>query len=179
MAHASVTSHSRAPYGLLPDCSRAVLNKSRASIHGAHMGLVRRRTNSARRVLMHALYFYGPRTGLDIVNSPWKARKWPVRTPYAQIRRPSGIFANDGCVSKGAVRHSCGSHTGPVRYKNEYPRAGPVRCPYGHRMGYLWSPANYSTNHKYATVSSRTGPVAWCDRGNSTDVKFLRALHLA
>ena len=34
-------------------------------------------------------------------------------------------------------------------------------------------------NHKYAAVSSRTGPVAWCDQGNSTDVRFLRELHLA
>ena len=29
------------------------------------------------------------------------------------------------------------------------------------------------------TRSSRTGPVAWCDHGNSTDVKFLRELHSA
>ena len=34
-------------------------------------------------------------------------------------------------------------------------------------------------SHKYADVSSRTGPIAWCDHGNSTDVKFLRALHSA
>ena len=27
-------------------------------------------------------------------------------------------------------------------------------------------------NHKYADMSSRTGPVAWCDHGNSTDVTF-------
>ena len=34
-------------------------------------------------------------------------------------------------------------------------------------------------NHKYADAASRTGPVARCDHGNSTDVKFLRALHSA
>ena len=34
-------------------------------------------------------------------------------------------------------------------------------------------------NRKYAGAASRTGPVAWCDHGNSTDVKFLRALHSA
>ena len=34
-------------------------------------------------------------------------------------------------------------------------------------------------NHKYTAVSSRTGPVDWCDHENSTDVKFLRGLHSA
>ena len=34
-------------------------------------------------------------------------------------------------------------------------------------------------NHQYTAVSSRTGPLAWCDHENSTDVKFLRALHSA
>ena len=34
-------------------------------------------------------------------------------------------------------------------------------------------------NRNYADVSSRTGPVAWCEHGNSNDVKFLRALHSA
>ena len=29
-------------------------------------------------------------------------------------------------------------------------------------------------NHKYTAVSNCTGPVAWCDHENSTDVKFLR-----
>ena len=33
-------------------------------------------------------------------------------------------------------------------------------------------------NHQCTAVSSRTGPVAWCDHENST-VKFLRALHSA
>ena len=34
-------------------------------------------------------------------------------------------------------------------------------------------------NHKYVDVSSRTGPVAWCDHGNSTDVIFPRVRHSA
>ena len=60
LTYASVTSHSRAPYGLFPGCSQAVLNKNRTSTHGARTGPVRRRTNfafpyEARRVLMHAL----------------------------------------------------------------------------------------------------------------------------
>ena len=42
--------------------------------------------------------------------------------------------------------------------------------------GVLWI---IQTNHKYADVSSRTGPKAWCDHGNSTYVKFLQALHSA
>ena len=60
VTNASVTSHSRAPYGLFPGCSRAVLNKNRTSTHGARTGPVRRRTSfaspyGARRVSMHAL----------------------------------------------------------------------------------------------------------------------------
>ena len=60
ITHASVPFHSRAPYGLFPGCSRAVLNKNRTSTHGARTGPVRRHTNFAspygtRRVLMHAL----------------------------------------------------------------------------------------------------------------------------
>ena len=35
------------------------------------------------------------------------------------------------------------------------------------------------SNHKCTAVSSRTGPVAWCDHESSTGVKFLRALHSA
>ena len=33
------------------------------------------------------------------------------------------------------------------------------------------------SHHKCAAVSSRTGPDAWCDHGNSTGVKFLLELH--
>ena len=60
LSNTPVTSHSRAPYGLFPGCSRAVLNKNRTSTHGARTGPVWRRTNfaspyGARRVLMHAL----------------------------------------------------------------------------------------------------------------------------
>ena len=46
-SYTSVTSHSPAPYGLFPGCSRAVLNKNRTSTHGARTGPVRRRTNFA------------------------------------------------------------------------------------------------------------------------------------
>ena len=34
-------------------------------------------------------------------------------------------------------------------------------------------------NHNCRVVSNRTGPVAYCDHENSTDVKFLWALHSA
>ena len=37
----------------------------------------------------------------------------------------------------------------------------------------------YRPSHTCTAVSCRTGPVAWCDHENSTDVKFLRALHSA
>ena len=58
-------------------------------------------------------------------------------------------------------------------------RAGPVRCPHGHRTGYPWSPANYSTMPWVCSRIKPYEPVAWYDHGNSTDVKFLRALHSA
>ena len=54
-ANASVTSHSRAPYGLFLGCSQAALNKNCTSTYGAHMRPVRRLTNFASP--------YGTRTG--------------------------------------------------------------------------------------------------------------------
>ena len=172
--YASVTSHSRAPYGLFPGYSRAVLNKNRTSTHGAHTGPVRRRTNfasphGARRVLMHALLAYGPRTGLEIVSSPWTARAgtvrgppnttpvwdfcpfWVCQFPYVSIRAPYGTLA-------GHARAPYGARHGRICENIEDSRAGPVRCPYGHRTGYPWCLANYSTKQPYRAVSSRTGP---------------------
>ena len=112
------------------------------------------------------------------------ARAGTVRGPYGQIWHPCGIFANCGCVN--SLTCPWGRRTAPLRVKHG-PRTGiwkslkiPARGPYGHRTGYPWSPANYSTKpYKYADVSSHTGPVAWCDHGNSIDVKFLRAFHSA
>ena len=57
--------------------------------------------------------------------------------------------------------------------------AGPVRRPYGHRTGSMWIMRIIWSKHKCTAVSSRTGPVAWCDHDNNTGVKFLRALHSA
>ena len=76
---------------------------------------------------------------------------------------------------KGAVRHACGSRTGPVRIRQDMKniwdsRAGPVRRP-------CVVLRIIRSNHKCTAVSSRTGPVAWCDHENSTGVKFRRALH--
>ena len=115
-------------------CSRAVLNKNRTSTQGA-------------------------RTGLEIVNSPWTAFAGPVRGPYGQ--RTTKYDARAGVlpilvvsiplrVRMAAVRHPCGSRTGPVRVPYDMKnikdfRAMPVRCPYGPRTGYSWSPENYST----------------------------------
>ena len=134
-------------------CSRAVLNKDGTSTHGAHTGPVRRRTNfaspyGARRVLIHALKAHGLRTGFAIVNSPWTVRKGPVRSNMTSIRDFDQLWlCQFPCVS---VRAPYGTLAGPAQVpydmKNiEDSRAGPVRCPYGHRTGYPWSPANYST----------------------------------
>ena len=66
---------------------------------------------------------------------------------------------------------------GPVRYQKHW------RFPCGACTGIIGGTRGVlriiQPNHKYADMSSRTGPVAWCDHGNSTDVKFLRVLHSA
>ena len=59
----------------------------------------------------------------------------------------------------------------------------PVRGPHDARTGHTRGPCGVlwiiQSNHKCTVVSSRTGPLAWCDHENSTSVKFLRALHSA
>ena len=127
LSNAPVTSHSRAPNGLFPGCSWAVLNKNCTSTHEARMGPVRRRTKfpspyGARRVLMHAFWAYGPRTGLGMTNSLWTARVRPVRGPCDHLRHPRVTFANSG-----PARHPFGSCTGPVGYEKHW------RFPYGVR----------------------------------------------
>ena len=71
-------------------CSRAVLNKNRMSTHGIHTGPLWCRWNFASygacRVLTHALQAYGPRMVLELINSPWTARKGPVRPNMMPVR---------------------------------------------------------------------------------------------
>ena len=142
-----VMSQSHHTPGPRTGCPRAVLNKNRTSIHGARTGPERRRTNFAspyvaRRILMYALQAYGPRTGFEILNSPWKARAGTVRGPYGP--RTAKYDARAGFLSilvvsiplrvrKGAVRHPCGSRTGPVGYEKHWrfpcgTRTVPVRA---------------------------------------------------
>ena len=121
---ASVTSHSRAQLESARMASRDVLKENRTSTHGARMGPVRRRTNfaslyGARRVLMHALYAYGPRTGLEIVNSPWTAPAGPTRGPYGPRM---------GVCATGPVREFCQFWLGHFPYGA---RTMPVRAPHG------------------------------------------------
>ena len=105
---------------------------------------------------------YGPRTA-----------KYDARAGFLPIL----VVSSPLRVRKGAVRHPCGSRTGPVGYEKHW------RFPYGARTGTARGTRGVmriiKPNHKYTIVSSRTGPVAWCDHENSTDVKFLRALHSA
>ena len=58
-----------------------------------------------------------------------------------------------------------------------------MQGPYDARMGITQGTRGVlriiQPNHNYVDVSSRMGPVAWCDHGNSTDVKFLWAFHSA
>ena len=185
--YAPVKSHTRAPYGLLPGYSRAVLNKNRTSTHGACTGPVRRRTNcaspyGAHRVLIHRTYF-------DILNSPWTAHAgpygprtakygaraefcqfWLYQFPYASIRLSYGAFA-------GPARAPYGSRRIWKTLKI------PLRGPYDARAGIARDARGVMRiirqNHKCTAAPSSTGPVAWCDHENSADVKFLRARHLA
>ena len=82
---------------------------------------------------------------------------------------------------KGAVRHLCRSHTGPsygphgIWKTLEIPERGPHDK--GIARGPCGVPRIIRSNYKCTAISSRTGPVAWCDHENSTGVKFLRARH--
>ena len=67
----------------------------------------------------------------------------PAQDPYGILRAPYGM-----------------EHT-------EESRAGYVRCLFRRRAGALF---NLFDNNISDAVSSRTGPVAWCDHKNSTGV---------
>ena len=121
--------------------------------------------------------------GLEILNSPWTARTVPVQQnttpvrdfcqywlcqfPCVSVRAPNGTLVGLARAPYGSRRKwktlkipVRGAHKGTVRGTR-----GVMRI--------------IQPNHKYTAVSSRTGPVAWCDHENSTEVKFLRALHSA
>ena len=145
-----------------------------------------------RRVLMHAFLSLrapcGFRDCKQPVNSPYGDRKGPVLAPYGQIRRPCGIFAIYGWVNSltlGQFPYGtlAGHARAPYGSRRVWKTLIPVRGPYEARIGIARGSLGVlriiQPNHKYTTVSSRAGPVAWCDHENSTDVKFLRPLHSA
>ena len=136
--------------GLFPSCFEP---KTYVHSRGPH-GPRARRTNfaspyGARRVLMHALLAYGPRTGLEIVRSPWTARAgtvrgppnttpvwdfcpfWVCQFPYVSVRAPYGTLA------------------------------GHARAPYGARHGRIWKTLKIPVRGPY---DARTG-IAWGTRG--------------
>ena len=88
---------------------------------------------------------------------------WFYQFPYVSVTVSYGTLA--------------GPRTGPVGYEKHWrfpcrARTVPVWGTHG-VLRIIWP------NHKCTTMSSRMGPVAWCDHENSTDVNFLRALHSA
>ena len=131
---------------------------------------------------------YGFRDCKQPVNSSCRDHKGHVRAPYGQIRHPCGIFANYGCVNSLSclegrfttpmrVTHS--SLMGPVGYEKHwrFPCGActmPVRALHGVSAG---SCELFDQTISMQTCQAIRGPVAWCDQGDSTDVKFLRALH--
>ena len=142
-------------------CSRAVLNKNHTSTHVARTGSVRHCVNFASP--------YGPRTA-----------KYDAREGFLSIL----VVPIPLRVRKGVVRHPCGSRTAPYGSRRIWKTWKiPLRGPYDARKGIVRGTRGVlriiRPNHKCTAVSSRAGPVAWCDHENSTDVKILRALHSA
>ena len=132
--HASVTSHSRAPYGLFPGCFE-------------HKSYLHSRDPHGTRAEPYEFCLpmrgpCGPRTA-----------KYNARAGFLPIM----VVSIPLRVRKGAVWHPCGSRKGPVGYKKmKIPvPPGPARCPHGHCTGYPWSPANYWTK---PLVCSRVKP---------------------
>ena len=163
-------------------CSGAVFNNNGTSTHGAHTSPVRRRTNfaspyGARRVFMHALQAYGPVRVLSL----WTARAgtvsvrdfdqlWLCQISYVFERAPYGTLA-------GPAQALYGSRM--IWKTLNFPVRGPYDARTDTARGTRGVLRIIQPNHKYADSSSRTGFVAWYDHGKSTDIKFLRALHLA
>ena len=95
---------------------------------------------------------------------------WLCQFSCVSVRAPYGTLAGHALapygsrriwkILKNPVRGPHDAHTGIARGSREVLRI-------------------IQPNHQYADVWSRTGPVAWCDHGNSTDVKFLWVLHSA
>ena len=120
------------------------------------------------------------------MNSPCGPRTGPARQNTTPVRDFCQFWlCQFPCVS---VRAPYGTLAGPARAPYGSRRIWktlkiPVRGPYDARTGTARGTRGVmriiQPNHQYTAVSSRTGPLAWCDHENSTDVKFLRALHSA
>ena len=185
LTYAPVTSHSRAPIPRLfwTKIVHPLTGPARAPCSAV-------RILPSRRVLM-------PRTGFEILNSPWTARAGTARGlcgPLAAPVWPNTMPLWDFCqfwlyqFPYVYVTVSYGTLAGPARAPHRSRRIWktlkiPLQGPYGARMGTAWGTHGVlriiRPNHKCTTVSSRMGPVAWYDHENSTDVSFLRALHSA
>ena len=123
--------------------------------------------------------FWDPKQPL---NSLCRARTGPVRPNMTPVRDFCQFWLYQ--FPYVSARVPCDTLAGPTRAPYGSRRIWktlkiPLRGPYGHRTGHPWSLANHWPNHKCTAVSSRAGPVAWCDHENSTDVKILRPLHSA
>ena len=128
-------------------------------------------------IILRAPYgFWDPKQPL---NSPCGDRKGPVRAPYIQAK----YDARAGFLSILVVLIPLRVRKGPARAPYESRRIWktlkiPLWDPYCARTGITWGTRGVlriiRPNHKCTAVSSRTGPVAWCD--TRTDVKILRAL---
>ena len=170
IGNASVTSHSQALYGLFLGCF-----KQKSYVHSwwRHTNFASSYSFSACIIRLWAPYRLRDRK--QPVNSPCGDRMgstwpntmpmwdfcqfWLCQFPYMSKRVPYGTLA-------GHTQALNGSHR--IWKTLKIPLWGPYDV--------LWI---IQPNHKYSIVSSCTGPIAWCDHDNSTDVKFLRPLHSA
>ena len=178
-----------------PSMDNYLQNRNRTSTHGARASPVRRRTNFAPRTgtaLFKCMHYrltcpYGFIHRKRPVNSPYWDRKGSVRAPTATYDARAGflqilVVSIPIRVRKSAIRHPCGYRMGPYGSCRIWKTLEiPVLSPCDARTGIAQGPCGIlriiRSHHKCAAVSSRTGPDAWCDHGNSTGVKFLLELH--
>ena len=116
--YASVTSHSRAPYGLFPGCFEQKSYVHSRGPHGPRAApyefcLPVRGPQSFNACIISLRAPYGFIDCKQPVNSPCGARtvKYDARAGVLSIL----IVSIPLRVRKAAVRHPCGSRTGPVR----------------------------------------------------------------
>ena len=171
--NASVTSHSRAPYGLFPGCfeQKSYVHTGLAQAPCGAVQILPPRTGesfNACIISLRALYTF--RDCKQAVNSPCGDRKGPYGPRTAKKDAcvgflPIMVGSIPLHVHKGNVQHHCGSRRAPYGSCRIWKTLKiPVLGQYDTRTGIARGTHGVlriiQPNHKYADVSSHTGPVA-------------------